>query len=43
LPGVLPGEGGPARLTTENGTEASGPTVYPATSTTANTIDEDDE
>lgn len=24
LPGVLPGEGGPTRLTTENGTEASG-------------------
>jgi serine phosphatase RsbU (regulator of sigma subunit)/pSer/pThr/pTyr-binding forkhead associated (FHA) protein len=43
LPGVLPGEGGPARLTTENGTEASGPTVSPVTSTTAKTIDQDDE
>jgi hypothetical protein len=43
LPGVLPGEGGPARLTTENGSETSGPTVYPAASMTANTIDQDDD
>jgi hypothetical protein len=27
LPGVLPGEGGPTRLTTEGGTEAPGHTI----------------